>query len=650
MPLSCLYNSIYARETHLFLAIYNFNMAATSPNSDDLLSRLKFRAVQPVDIPRCHHLETLSFTADNAASTSELQLRQHRAAPFFRCVLLNKPKQEKVEHDLGDLEISNGNDNHCEACHHSVHGTSENELIGYISGTRVLDFVDVDAVLSADRNELQQPTESTYLYSTNHEPNGRYLVIHSLVVQQEYRNLGVARAMLVNYINAMEILNGEADEAGINRRRNKLKGVKTKIEKIVVLTDSTLLDFFISVGFRWRRTLTLGANPLYELEMDLRQSPTTLLLETPSSLPKLEPECYLVNSFANLKRWGSGNSAAIVLLQGAPKEIVGNYETGIWGDILLNTGEDDEEELANARADVWMHYVAKDFPSTAFVWKKHDFDDVDSTRDRCWSEGGIDGSQHSFGLEYDSAAELQSTAETSGPCEIQYYTRFMTGGNEVDMCAHALLAAASVLFRKYASTLTDSQDIVLAFHSRNGIVLRALRAPPSQLEEEVLGSEMVSNSNSMSDNIRISMEYPWRTVAPLSQEDHSSIVSLLRRAFFGAWSVVPPEEDDNDETDGLAFSLKVDDVLYIGLTEGGEDLLIELTPEAFDLLCSRSVDHGALKQTKLHTRGIIICCEIEETDQKSDSRRRSEGDLSVGPLDGLDFRSRCKSCQRCVSE
>ena len=238
-------------------------MAATSPNSDDLLSRLKFRAVQPVDIPRCHHLETLSFTADNAASISELQLRQHRAAPFFRCVLLKKPKQEKVEHDLADLEISNGNGNDSEACHHSVHGTSENELIGYISGTRALDFVDVDAVLSADRNEQQQSTESTYLYSTKHEPNGRYLVIHSLVVQQEYRNLGVARAMLENYINAMEILNGEADEAGINRRRKKLKGVKRKIEKIVLLADSTLLDFFVSVGFRWRRTLTVGADPLY---------------------------------------------------------------------------------------------------------------------------------------------------------------------------------------------------------------------------------------------------------------------------------------------------------------------------------------------------------------------------------------------------
>ena len=71
-----------------------------------------------------------------------------------------------------------------------------------------------------------------------------------------------------------------------------------------------------------------------------------------------------------------------------------------------------------------------------------------------------------------------------------------------------------------------------------------------------------------------------------------------------------------------------------------EDLLIELTVEAFDLLSSRSVDYGALKQTKLHTRGIIVCCEIPIPE--ADSRRRSDGEFSVNPLDGIDFRSRCK--------
>ena len=660
---------------------------ASSADADVFLSRLKFRTIQPVDINRCHQLETLSFPADQVASTSELQLRQHHAAPFFRCVILNKLKQEnetKEEHappslsdaDFGGSDPSlgvpiNGSGKHKrqatnfdEACHHSVHGTSENELIGYISGTRCNEFAvrstSDSSTLSAPSSgsRAQSPPESSYPYSTKHDPNGRFLVIHSIVVQQEYRNLGVARAMLENYINAIEILNGEADEAGINRRRNKLKGGKTKIGKIILLSKSCLVNFFVSMGFRWRRTLSLRANPLYELERDVGSSPSsssTHGLGGHSSQPKVEPECYLVNSFANLRRWGSGNSAAIVLLQGPPSklitDIVGDNESGMWGtmkeqldDILLDANENDEQELANARADVWMHYVAKEFPATAFVWKLNVDEalEQDIVRDRSWSGGASlqsDTSQHSLGSEVTGLQSNTSDNQRSGPCEIEYYTRFMNrGGIEVDMCAHATLAAASVLFRKYVTAQNglDEQEKVLTFHSRNGVVLKARRAPPSPLEE-LFGSQMVSN---MSDNIRIAMDYPWRTVAPLSNEDQTSVISLLRRAFFGAWSVVPPEEDDNDETDGLAFSLKIDDVLYIGLTDGREDLLIELTVEAFDLLSSRSVDYGALKQTKLHTRGIIVCCEIPIPE--ADSRRRSDGEFSVNPLDGIDFRSRCK--------
>lgn len=647
---------------------------ASSPDADDILTRLKFRVVQPVDIPRCHQLGTHSFTVDQVSSTSELQLRQHHAAPFFRCVLLKRPKggTKKEKHALSllddadgrsDMGMPNGSD---EACHHSVHGTSENELIGYICGTRCHNFAPVAHRIASDASSAplspggreQSPSESSYPYSKKHEPHGPYLAIHSIVVQQEYRHLGVARAMLENYINAIEKLNGEVDEAGINRRRNKLKGAKTKIQKIILLTNSHLVDFFVSLGFRWKTTLSLGAFPLYELERDVRQSPiistSRALMKGPSSQPKMEPECYLVDSFANPRRWGSGNSAAIVLLQAPPSQliadIVDDNDTGMWGtmkeqldDILLSANEDDEQEVANARADVWMHYVAKEFnqPATAFVWKL-DADEIDGTRDRCGSEGAStlqfdNTSEHSGGLEYDSVTDLQSHTSDNQKSEFEYYTRFMSRtGIELDMCAHATLAAASVLFRKYAVAQNgiDQQERVLKFHSRNSVELRARHAPPSPLEVV---------TNSMSDSIRIEMDYPWRSVDPLSGKDQSSVIALLRRAFFGAWSVVPPEEDDSDnETDGLAFSLKIDDVLYVGLTEGGEDLLVELTVEAFDLLCSRSVDYGALKQTKLHTRGIIICCEIPdgEAPVKTDGKRRSEGDSSIQPLEGLDFRSR----------
>ena len=552
--------------------------------------------------------------------------------------------------DRGDVDMPNGSD---EACHHSVHGTSENELIGYICGTRCHDFAPDTQTITSDSS----PPEPLYSYSKKHEPTGPYLAIHSIVVQQEYRQLGVARAMLENYINAIENLNGEVDEAAINKRRNKLKGAKTKIQKIILLTNSHLVDFFVSMGFRWKTTLSLGVNALYELERDVKQSPfissSRALMKGASLQPKMEPECYLVDSFANLRRWGSGNSAAIVLLQRPPSQLIADIiddnNNGMWSsmkeqlnDILLGANEDDEEEVKNARADAWMHYVAKEFnqPATAFVWK---LDDSGlGTRGRSWSEGAsilqVDTSEHSEGLEYDSVTELQSNTSDNQKGEIEYFTRFFSrGGIEVDMCAHATLAAASVLFRQI-----DEQETILKFHSRNGVELKARHAPPSHLEEEFFGSNLVANT--MPDSIRIEMDYPWRCVDSLSQKDQSSVLALLRRGFFGAWSVVPPEDDDDDnETDGLAFSLKTEDVLFMGLTEGGEDLLIELTVEAFDLLCTKSVDYGALKQTKLHTRGIIICCEIlpdREFSATNGQKRKSEGDSFNHSLEGLDFRSR----------
>jgi hypothetical protein len=112
------------------------------------------------------------------------------------------------------------------------------------------------------------------------------------------------------------------------------------------------------------------------------------------------------------------------------------------------------------------------------------------------------------------------------------------------------------------------------------------------------------------------MDYPWRTVDPVppGKDGQAAVIAMLRRAFFGAWSVVSPDDEDNDhDTDELAFSLSVNHVLFIGVTKGGEDLLIELSVEGFELLCGRSVDYVALKQGyNGYTRGVIVCCEVPE--------------------------------------
>lgn len=223
---------------------------------------------------------------------------------------------------------------------------------------------------------------------------------------------------------------------------------------------------------------------------------------------------------------------------------------------------------------------------------------------------------------------------------------------------------------------------MLAFHSRKDITLRANRAPPSPLDESISGHptpistpkalrhSTASNHSSptplmsgapqamkLPNIIRIAMDYPWRTVDPVPADGQAAVIAMLRRAFFGAWSVVAQEEEDHDhETDELAFSLSVNHVLFIGVTKGGEDLLIELSVEGFELLCGRSVDYVALKQGwNGYTRGVIVCCEVPEVSaglppgdlQQNINARPSNvvrnvtlNDL-VNPLGGqLDFRSR----------
>jgi predicted PhzF superfamily epimerase YddE/YHI9 len=708
-----------------------------------------------------------------------------------------------------------------EACHH-VHHSSHNQLIGYICGTRCHEFAppadlqastaansgasinaDIEEVttISADQvvvndSPQAQPSNSintttTYPYPMKHEPTGPYLAIHSIVVDPQYQNHGVARTLLENYIKSIEIWNACAESKpppdSINKRGNgnksKLLSMKnkklrpTKIEKVICVTKSGLLDFFISVGFRWRATVSLGVESLYELELDVKALTSLPGVVTPSPLAatasalssafpylhhassvgvpssSMEQDCYLVDAFANPRRCGSGNSAAIVVLEGPPSKLIAEHQSkmmkynnsdnegfngrselhnsGMWGmmneqlnEILSNTivDEEEEEELAEMRAEVWMHFVAREFnqPATAFVWPIENVED--ETGDRGWNETSSvlsdeelsrrtsimeSGGEHEVGFDLDATeASSDITATTGGnnknTREIHHFVRFYTrAGIEVDMCAHATLAAASILFRRYSleqyhesksSFLARNKEIVLAFHSRKNIVLRALHAPspsPSTLDDSLYESvsspipspgfsPMKTSGKSISSNttqhvhnvippvIRIAMDYPWRTVeqVPAGADGQVAVIAMLRRAFFGAWSVVTPEEEDNDhETDELASfgGLSVHHVVFMGMTKGNEDLLIELTVDGFELLSGRNVDYAALKHGwSGYRRGVIVCCEVPETlAEKSASesdidafegtglprpalghvRHVTIGDI-VNPLGGIDFRSR----------
>lgn len=112
---------------------------------------LSFRPVVPTDIPKVADLETSSYPEDEAASKSTLQYRQHYAAKYFRCCVV----EDKV-------------------------------LIGFICATRCWNF---------DEESLKV-----------HVSDGPLLAIHSVVVHSDYRRRGVATEMLKDYVLSLQDL------------------------------------------------------------------------------------------------------------------------------------------------------------------------------------------------------------------------------------------------------------------------------------------------------------------------------------------------------------------------------------------------------------------------------------------------------------
>lgn len=653
----------------------------STKESSSFLSQLKFRVVQPVDIPRCYQLECLAYPPETAASISTLQGTQHHAAPFFCCVLKESGKgpnpNEKREGELHALSLldegETGSDklrrkDSDEACHH-VHHSPHSELIGYVYATRCHDVIpaaeyNTSTGLSLDEESHKTSEKSQYYpYSTKHEANGRHLAIHSIVVQKEYQRLGVARALLEYYIKSIEIYNSDLGEAGVNRRRNQLKAKNPDkgIERILLLSYSSMANLFLPGGFRWRATIKGGENPLYELEREVESPPSPLPVSLPDIQPHplLEQDCFLVDAFANPRERGSGNPAAIVVLQDSPTNLIADYYNNVDTSqsdampkcsdtiammkmkiILAAKAVQEDAELADKEAEAWMQSIAREFnqPATAFVWPI-DFDNNEPSLEIKGRRDSSSISRRDSSSISDDELNLSYQEESSnGPAPtsefhhfIQTYTR---EGVETDMGVHATLAAASVLFTPNA-TANSAGERTLSFHSRNDIVLQSTLVSPSLSEESFHSpsspapqalpdgkpsarlTTQTTTPPMQSNSTRIALECPWMTVEPVppGSEGRGAVLAMLRRSFFRSWSVVAQDENNNDhDTDELAFSLSADHVIFVGITSGGDHLFIELTVEGFDM-CGRSssVDYDALRKGYSgYKKGVIICCEVPE--------------------------------------
>lgn len=113
------------------------------------LRAVRYRVCRPTDIPACSEIEAASYPADEAASKSSLQYRQHHAARYFLCAVTG---------------VDDDNDT----------------VIGFVCGTKCHVF--------------------THESMSVHEPAGTALAIHSVVVDKAYRRRGIATHLLREYV------------------------------------------------------------------------------------------------------------------------------------------------------------------------------------------------------------------------------------------------------------------------------------------------------------------------------------------------------------------------------------------------------------------------------------------------------------------
>lgn len=215
---------------------------------------------------------------------------------------------------------------------------------------------------------------------------------------------------------------------------------------------------------------------------------------------------WVVDSFIDTP--GKGNPAGVVLLQAEPSRI--------------------RLDVDPVRQE-WCRTVAREFnhSETAFCWKMED-------------------------------------DEKSIKYGIRYYT---CNGTEVDLCGHATLAAAAVLFQQFRYPS-------ITFYAK--------------YDELIMTPAKYWTGKKM----QVSMNFPLKTVTDVSR---STIVDMLRRAF--------PK---------LKERIK-DSILYSGIDQDGNDLLVEVKPELLNDIGYDDIVHSALDWDG-YKRGVILCSIADDSD------------------------------------
>mmetsp|Transcript_7496 Transcript_7496/g.16148 ORF Transcript_7496/g.16148 Transcript_7496/m.16148 type:complete len:559 (-) Transcript_7496:196-1872(-) len=353
------------------------NPIIAESGTDDFLSRIKFRKASPTDISRCVEMVKKEPKSSGLmfVSKNELEYRQHHAANYYRCAV----------------------------CEDEDHENDEDKIIGFITGIRL-------GVVEEDGNAVGHALTNI----VGHDPNGKVLVIRSVIVGEEYRKKGVGKAMIKDYIEAIRQI----------PKQTSLKSPKKKpVMKIVGLSwDQALSSFYLGCGFSVQQACNVaGACTEIEKRDALQRAYFfELSLASPCDYGVFgdsnnddEVSCCIVDSFASVP--GTGNPAAVVLLR---------------------------EDFDPVVKHKWMQKVAAEFnlAETAF----------------CWPKGSNTDNDHA-----DAIAFFKN--------ESHWNIRYFTPTIEMGLCGHATLASAAVLYQTLPSEVLPSGTAVV-FHASEDIL------------------------------------------------------------------------------------------------------------------------------------------------------------------------------------
>ena len=353
---------------------------------------------------------------------------------------------------------------------------------------------------------------------STHDPTGHLLAIHSVVISEPNRRKGYATKMMTEYIIWLNIFNQANEEC--------------EIEHVVLLAKHHLLGFYIHCGFKveGESDIVHGKDTWYDLRMTL---PAPIVHSQPPIRPSRNDtegrKYFIVDSFAipqssttsdenETKEYnygGTGNPAAVVLMH-------------------------EQESVATTNVS-WLQKIAAEFnlSETAFLWRQP----TNNPKQNKW--------------------------------DIRYYT---PDGTEIDLCGHATLASACVLFHIHKKNPVPMNEVV--FRNNQDILLPAFSS---------------SSTTSSNSSTQIHMNFPWKNSISLSSNQNETIQML--------------------ET-SLQLKNPSTDILFLGSGDDGEDLFVELTTEAFQSLpATNDISYNEMQSYEGPPRGIIVSCEAPSNEK-----------------------------------